>query len=182
MALGYVRSRGLFWRPAAFLAVGAACFALQLAITVVLVDIGLLRIASNALGFLASAQVKFFLSCRFVWSDRPAEPAGLWRRFVSFNTTTAGAFLANTIVFATTYRAAGIFVASVLGLAASTVISYVVCDLLVFRSGRVGLARRKEAEGFLRGLPEPAPVEGDGNVPLNGGGASPEALGPARMP
>ena len=100
MTISYLRPYRGSWRPIAFLSIGLGCFVLQLAILVTLVHIGIPRTEANALGFLASAQVKFVLSCQFVWSDRRARRGGFWQRFAAFNATTFVAFIANTVVFA----------------------------------------------------------------------------------
>lgn len=152
MTTGYLRPYRGSWRPIAFLSIGLGCFVLQLAILVTLVHIGIPRTEANALGFLASAQVKFVLSCQFVWSDRPARRGGFWQRFAAFNATTFVAFIANTIVFAASNGTVGIVVGSVLGVASGTIISYVACDLLVFRASHVAGGDGVTAEGV--------PVEG----------------------
>jgi putative flippase GtrA len=126
-----------------FLLVGGSCFCLQYALLRGLSGAGLARPLGNGLGFAASAQLNFLLSARLTWGDRNAEvpPVGQVSRrvsklngyrWLSYNMTAATALVVNTLVFAAADPLAGALLASLAGVAAGTVVTYLVCDRLIF--------------------------------------------------
>jgi putative flippase GtrA len=122
-----------YTRPLLFLAVGAVCFAVQLVALVALLGLSLDANAANATSFLAAAEVKFVLSWRLVWRDRPIADE-VWGRFARFNVTTGVVFVVDQAVFAATNPVLTAVPAAILAVAASTAASYVICDGFVFRS------------------------------------------------
>jgi putative flippase GtrA len=130
-------------RKLRFLVVGGVCFGLQYALLQVLSGVGLARPLGNGIGFAASAQANFLLSSRFTWSDRTAKALSTGdvsrrvsilngNRWVSYNGTAATALVVNTLVFVAADPLAGGLLAALAGVAAGTVVTYLVCDRLVF--------------------------------------------------
>jgi putative flippase GtrA len=123
-------------RIAIFVAVGALCFCVQLAVLTVMVQLGTYRPVANAIGFAISAQLNFLLSSRITWRDRPlAGLRGTGGRWVAYNATALVSLGCNTAVFSLCYRTLGTTAAAALGVLAGTCVVYLTCNLLVFRSG-----------------------------------------------
>jgi len=121
-------------RIAIFAAVGAACFAIQLAVLTSLVHIGAYRPVANAAGFAVSAQFNFLLSSRITWRDRLVSGwRGLGARWLAYNGTALVSLGCNTAAFTLAYRTTGTTVAAVIGVLVSTCVVYLTCNLLVFR-------------------------------------------------
>jgi putative flippase GtrA len=134
--LGGGRARWLsparYFRQLAFLAVGGGCFAFQLCCLVALIHLGMGGDVANTLSFALGAEMKFVLSLRWVWRDRSA--AGqMWRRCARFNATTLVVYFVDQGVFSGTHSVLTPIPAAALGVAVGTLVSYVVCDRLVFR-------------------------------------------------
>lgn len=144
---GRDRSPAFSWsghrRKLRFLAVGAFCFTLQYALLRALSDAGMARAFANGIGFVVSAQANFVLSSVFTWADRahgnvPASSISKRHlnvnrtRWVSYNGTAAIALVVNTVVFATADSVVGALPAALVGVAAGTVVTFVVCDRLIF--------------------------------------------------
>jgi len=148
------KAGGELRRKLRFLLVGGVCFCLQYVLLRGLSGAGLARPVGNGLGFAASAQANFLLSSRFTWGDRPAGVPEIWRdsravsklngnRWVSYNTTAATALVVNTLVFAVADPLAGALLAALAGVTAGTVVTYLVCDRLVFATEPAPAARRE---------------------------------------
>jgi putative flippase GtrA len=120
-------------RQLKFLAVGAACFVLQMATLVALLHLGVTDSVANATSFLISAETKFVLSSRLVWND-PSSTGMTWRGFTWFNFATLAIFFVDQFVFVTTDRVLTPVPAAILGVAVGTIVSYLVCDRVIFRS------------------------------------------------
>ena len=133
-------------RQLLFVAVGATCFLVQFAILSALSRAGVSRTLANALGFVVSAQLNFVLSARLTWRDRPAGAARTQAaRLLSYNLTALLSLAVNTAVFALGYHRLGNLTAAALGVLCGMSVTYLVCDLLIFRSRRKRLTRGAEA-------------------------------------
>lgn len=133
---GFVaRIQGYRLRILRFGLVGASCFALQYAIMSLLARIGVTWSAANAAGFVASAQLNFLLSAAFTWGDRKIlSSRRIWPRWLSYNGTALIALAANTVVFSTALQLISPLPAAFLGVIAGTVVTYLICNFLIFRS------------------------------------------------
>lgn len=136
-------------RKLRFVLVGTTCFVLQYAVLRSLSGAGMARPVANGVGFVLSAQANFLLSSVFTWADRaPGEaftrdvsPRRLnanRRRWVSYNGTAAVALAVNTIVFAAADRIVDAMPAALAGVGAGTVVTYLICDRLIFATETTG--------------------------------------------
>ena len=117
-----------------FVCVGAACFLTQYAALTGLAAAGTYRPVANALGFVISAQLNFALSSRLTWRDRPAAAVrARWARWASYNGTALISLAVNTAVFTIAYHRLGNLPAAALGVLTGMCVTYLVCDLLIFR-------------------------------------------------
>jgi putative flippase GtrA len=124
-------------RFAVFLAVGAFCFAVQLALLTLVTRLGADKPVANAIGFALSAQLNFLLSSRLTWRDRKAagrRDAGV--RWLAYNTTALLSLACNTVVFTLTYKDIGAWAAALLGVLAGTAIVFLTCNFVIFRMRR----------------------------------------------
>ena len=122
-------------RQLLFVCVGATCFLTQYSALMVMAALGVNRLLANALGFVLSAQLNFVLSARLTWRDRPGRDARTrWARLLSYNATAALALAVNTGVFAIAYRHLGDLAGAALGVLCGTCVTYLVCDLVIFRA------------------------------------------------
>ena len=118
------------------------------------------RPLANALGFVLSAQLNFVLSSRLTWRDRRTGPAQApWVRLASYNGTALISLAVNTAAFSLIYRQAGDLAAAAAGVVCGMCVTYLVCDLLIFRErarharpGRVSLHRASGSAGRHRGV------------------------------
>ena len=121
-------------RQLLFLCVGVTCFLTQYAALTALTAAGTYRPLANALGFVISAQLNFVLSARLTWRDRPTAAARtLWARWASYNGTALISLAVNTAVFTAAYHRIGNLPAAALGVLCGMCVTYLVCDLLIFR-------------------------------------------------
>ena len=143
-------------RKLRFLAVGALCFTLQYALLRALSGAGMARALANGVGFVISAQANFVLSSIFTWADRTPDDlprSGISKvgsnangtRWVSYNGTAALALVVNTLVFAAVDRVVGTLPAALAGVAAGTVVTFLVCDRLIFAGRAPAPAAATEA-------------------------------------
>lgn len=117
-----------------FVSVGATCFLAQYCTLTVLTTVGMNRPLANALGFVLSAQLNFVLSSRLTWRDRPGGSArALWARLASYNGTALISLAVNTAVFSLIYQRVGNLAAAAAGVISGMCVTYLVCDLLIFR-------------------------------------------------
>jgi putative flippase GtrA len=124
-------------RIAVFAAVGAFCFAVQLAILTLIVRAGADRPVADAIGFALSAQLNFLLSARFTWRDRKAASRrDIGIRWLAYNATALLSLAVNTAVFTVAYQAAGTAAAALLGVLAGTAVVYLTCNYIIFRVRR----------------------------------------------
>lgn len=151
-------------RKLRFALVGCACFALQVTILRVLGSAGLGRTLANTVGFAVSAQANFALSRTFTWGARSGNPASynsgqrpfgnadlqrpLFAQWATYNLTALGALGVNTIVFAIAVGTVGDIPAALVGVSAGTIVTFLVCDRLIFGSRRTAPRRRA---GLARG-------------------------------
>jgi putative flippase GtrA len=136
-----------------FLCVGGACFLTQYAALTAMAAAGMYRPVANALGFAISAQLNFALSARLTWRDRPSA-GGLWARWASYNGTALISLAVNTAVFAIAYRRLGNLPAAAAGVLAGMCVTYLVCDLLIFRDR----GKHRPVSGSHRRSGHPAPM------------------------
>ncbi len=136
---------GTLGRTLRFALVGGTCFAVQLAILRLLGAAGIGRTVANAVGFATSAQLNFALSRTFTWADGRGDRAGrgdavagrdrrTLAQWGSYNVTALVALGVNTLVFAAAVGTTGEVPAALAGVAAGTVVTFLVCDRLIFRS------------------------------------------------
>jgi putative flippase GtrA len=137
-----------------FLCVGAACFLTQYAALSAMAAAGTYRPLANALGFAISAQLNFALSARLTWRDRPSAARGLWARWASYNGTALISLAVNTAAFAIAYRRLGNLPAAAVGVLAGMSVTYLVCDLLIFRDR----GKPRAVSGAHRRAGHPAPM------------------------
>lgn len=132
------KSRGIFGRKRRqllFVCVGATCFLAQVTVLAALSALGVSRPLGNAFGFVISAQLNFLLSAKLTWRDRPGRTARtLWARLLSYNATAAVSLAVNTAVFTVAYHQLGNLGAAALGVLCGMCVTYLVCDLLIFRT------------------------------------------------
>jgi putative flippase GtrA len=153
-------------RQLLFLCVGVTCFLTQYAALTAMAAAGTYRPLANALGFAISAQLNFVLSVRLTWRDRPTAAARtLWARWASYNGTALISLAVNTVVFTAAYHRIGNLSAAALGVLCGMCVTYLVCDLLIFRErGRPQTASRSRRRplhagpAFHAGPAVPAPV------------------------
>jgi putative flippase GtrA len=127
-------------RQLVFVAVGGTCFLAQYGALTAMAASGLYRPAANALAFVLSAQLNFLLSSRFTWRDRRAGSARtFWARLAGYNGTALISLAVNTAAFTLVYRQVGNLAGAAVGVICGMCVTYLVCDLLIFR------ARRKHA-------------------------------------
>ncbi len=134
-------------RQLLFVCVGATCFLAQYAALTAMVAAGTYRPLADALGFAISAQLNFALSARLTWRDRPTAARAPWARWASYNGIALISLAVNTAVFTVAYHRLGNLPAAALGVLAGMCVTYLVCDLLIFRDRRtprtVGGAHRR---------------------------------------
>jgi putative flippase GtrA len=124
-------------RQLLFLCVGATCFLVQYTALTAMAAAGTYRPVANALGFVISAQLNFALSARLTWRDRPLTAArALWARWASYNGIALISLAVNTAVFAVAFHRLGNLPAAALGVLAGMCVTYLVCDVLIFRDRR----------------------------------------------
>lgn len=124
-------------RQLLFLCVGATCFLVQYTALTAMAAAGTYRPAANALGFVIAAQLNFALSARFTWRDRPLTAARTrWARWASYNGIALISLAVNTAVFTAAFHRLGNLPAAALGVLAGMCVTYLVCDLLIFRDRR----------------------------------------------
>lgn len=147
-------------RQLLFLCVGVTCFLTQYAALTAMAAAGTYRPLANALGFVISAQLNFVLSARLTWRDRPTAAARtLWARWASYNGTALISLAVNTAVFTATYHRIGNLPAAALGVLCGMCVTYLVCDMLIFRDrGRPETASRSRHRPLHAGSAAAAPV------------------------
>ena len=123
-------------RQLLFVCVGATCFLAQYAALTAMVAAGTYRPLADALGFAISAQLNFALSARLTWRDRPTAARAPWARWASYNGIALISLAVNTAVFTVAYHRLGNLPAAALGVLAGMCVTYLVCDLLIFRDRR----------------------------------------------
>jgi putative flippase GtrA len=121
-------------RQVLFVSVGATCFLVQYCTLSALTMAGVYRPLANALGFALSAQLNFLLSSQLTWRDRRARSAQtLWTRLACYNGTALISLGVNTAVFTLVYRQVGNLAAAAIGVISGMCVTYLVCDLFIFR-------------------------------------------------
>ena len=137
-------------RQLLFVAVGATCFLAQYGALTVMAAAGVNRPAANALGFVLSAQLNFILSSRLTWRDRNAGTAKtLLARLIAYNGTALISLAVNTAVFTLTYQRIGNLAGAAAGVICGMCVTYLVCDLFIFRDRpRHATSRRSRPRRF----------------------------------
>lgn len=130
-------------RKVRFATVGVACFGFQYAALRSLTAVGVPRPVGNGFGFALSAQLNFVLSSVFTWRDRRRDNShkrrGLNRdqlingsRWAPYNAVAVVALVVNVVVFTSTYVLLGALLASAAGVVTGALVTYLVCDRVVF--------------------------------------------------
>jgi len=158
-------------RKLRFALVGGACFAVQLAILRLLGGAGVGHTLANAVGFATSAQLNFALSSSFTWavpSGARVGPAGpvvaddrrVLAQWGSYELTALVALGVNTLAFAAAVGTVGEIPAAVAGVGTGTVVTFLVCDRLIFRArpaepptARPAASRARQGVGVRRRPP-----------------------------
>jgi putative flippase GtrA len=125
-------------RKGKFVIVGLVCFTVQFALLIIFARLGVAEPVANAIAFMLSAQLNFLMSARFTWADRGGR---LRIRLAGYNATALLSLVANTAVFTAVLARTGTAVAAGLGVVSGMCVTYLVCDLLIFRRGRTADAR-----------------------------------------
>jgi putative flippase GtrA len=141
-----------------FVFVGATCFLAQYCTLTALTTIGVNRPLANAIGFALSAQLNFVLSSRLTWRDRRARSVQkLGTRLACYNTTALISLAVNTAAFSLLYQHVGNLTAAAGGVISGMCVTYLVCDLLIFRerskhatAGRPSFYRASRSNGRHR--------------------------------
>lgn len=124
-------------RKSLFVCVGVSCFLVQFGVLTALARAGVDRSLANTVGFAVSAQLNFALSSRLTWRDRSAENARtVWMRLASYNGTALLSLAVDAWVFTITYHRIGNLLAAGFGVACGMCVTYLVCDLFIFRDRR----------------------------------------------
>ncbi len=144
-------------RQLLFVCVGATCFLAQYTALTAMVAVGIYRPLANAIGFALAAQLNFALSARLTWRDRSSSTVGrgLWTRWLSYNGTALISLAVNTAVFTIAYHRLGNLAAAALGVLTGMCVTYLVCDLVIFRDR----AQRRTARGAHRRVGSPTPAK-----------------------
>ena len=111
----------------------------QLGILKLLEALGAPALLANAVGFLVSAQVNFFLNLTLTWGDRRSGGdvgQSLLRRWLRFHGAIAGTGLLNLGVFTLARVFLPDLLASALGIGVAAVANFLLADRLVFRAGQ----------------------------------------------
>ena len=123
-------------RQILFALVGGTCFLAQYSALSALTAAGVDRPVANALGFVLAAQLNFLLSSLLTWRDRRASNAGtLWARLAAYNGTALISLAVNTAAFTLVYQRVGNLAAAAIGVACGMCVTYLICDLIIFRNG-----------------------------------------------
>lgn len=90
---------------------------------------------ANTAAFAGSAQLNFTLSSAFTWRDRRIHGRRwVWRRWASYNATTLFSLAINGAVFTACHVLIGSLAAAVAGVAVSATVTYMLCNVVVFRA------------------------------------------------
>ncbi len=118
---------------------GGVCGAVQLALLDLLIALHRDPAAANTLAFLASAQLNFAMSARFIWGDRQAEKTGGLKRlagqWAAFHGSVLAAAGINFLVFQAARTVMAPLPAAALGIASTALLNFAVQDRLVFCKG-----------------------------------------------
>lgn len=121
-------------RPAWFLGSGAISGVFQLGLLSFLMETTALGSLSNAVAFLAAAQLNFLLNHRLTWGDRRRPGSSAWlRQLAGFNGLVLVGAAINQSVYALISQAMPYLLAAGLALLATTALKYLVADRLIFR-------------------------------------------------
>jgi putative flippase GtrA len=124
-------------RQLLFVCVGACCFLVQFGVLTALTAEGVYRPLANAIGFAISVQLNFAVSFKLTWRDRPAGTSRTaWARLLTYNATALLSLAINTVVFTITHHSVGNLLAFVFGVSCGMCVTYLACDLLIFRDRR----------------------------------------------
>jgi putative flippase GtrA len=130
-------------RIAAFAAVGAVGFLIQLAILGALLAAGCPYLPATAAAVEAAVLHNFLWHERWTWSDRTAGTPGVVARLMRFNVTTGSTSIAGNVAFMALFVSAfGIdpLVANVLAVASTAIANFMISDRCVFVHTAVAIA------------------------------------------
>ena len=131
-------------RPLRFAGTGGVAAAIQLALLAGMIHHGWEAMPTNAVAFLAAAQVNFLLSLTFTWRDRWT-PGSLARRWFLFHASIAAMALLNMATFTVASTFVPPLAASALGILAGAAGNYLAGDRIVFRGAGPTLDERRDA-------------------------------------
>jgi putative flippase GtrA len=130
-------------RIAAFVAVGAVGFLIQLGILAALLAAGCPYLPATAAAVEAAVLHNFLWHERWTWADRTGGTPGVVARLLRFNVTTGSTSIAGNVAFMALY--VGVFgidplVANVLAVASTAVANFMISDRCVFVRTSVAIA------------------------------------------
>jgi putative flippase GtrA len=120
-------------RPAQFVTIGGVCALAQLGLLAVLQETTGLGSWSNALAFIAAAQLNFALNYTVTWRDRMMP--GLWvflRQLAGFNLLVAAGLPLNQGAYLLAEMFVPYLVAGAIGIGVTTLAKYLIADRWIF--------------------------------------------------
>lgn len=123
-------------RPIRFLVIGGATFVVQLVLLKAFEAVGLGQVIAYLCALALAVQFNFAASQLLVWHDRPLEwrAVSVFRRWLSFHTWIAFSVVINFVAFVIAQLFVSDILATVIAVAASTVVKFLSLDRLTFRS------------------------------------------------
>jgi cellulose synthase/poly-beta-1,6-N-acetylglucosamine synthase-like glycosyltransferase/putative flippase GtrA len=122
-------------RKARFVVVGGVCFTVQFLILEALVHLGVGATGADVVGFAVSAQLNFALSSVVTWGDRRPSGRRAWLyRGAGYNATALISLLVNGVVFGLVHQRLGHLLSAAVGVLAGMVVTYLVCNFVIFRA------------------------------------------------
>lgn len=91
------------------------------------------KTAANTVAFFVSVQVNFVCSSLYTWRDRMADnKAGIFRKFIGFNTMMVTSLVANQVVFAMIVNFVPVVISGIIGIVAGAVINLLISNKFIF--------------------------------------------------
>jgi len=140
----WVESRAA--RPLRFVGTGGVAAAFQLSLLGIFLRGGMPALPSDAIAFLAAAQVNFGLSCVFTWRDR-LDVRDLRRRWLLYHVSISIMAVANFLTFVAARNSMPVLPAALAGIAVGAAGNYLAGDRLVFRA-RAGTRSNPDTHNY----------------------------------